>query len=45
MPHTPTRRKRGVDERLTMEVTFTDPQVATVGLTENGCQAGDVSNS
>ena len=52
--------QRGVDKRLTMEVTFTDPiaivniaccvssgwstlrKVATVGLTENGCQAGDV---
>lgn len=32
-----------VDERLTMAVTFTDPQVATVGLSEAGCQAEDVA--
>lgn len=34
--------QRRMDERLTMEVVFTDPQVATVGLTESGCQARDV---
>ena len=38
----PDAPQRHVDERLTMEVTFTDPQVSTVGLTENSCQANDV---
>ncbi len=38
----PESPQRQVDERLTLEVCFTDPQVATVGLTENGCQAEDV---
>lgn len=33
---------RQVDERLTMAVTFTDPQVATVGLSEADCQDDDV---
>jgi pyruvate/2-oxoglutarate dehydrogenase complex dihydrolipoamide dehydrogenase (E3) component len=33
---------RSVDERLAMSVTFTDPQVATIGLGERGCQEEDV---
>jgi pyruvate/2-oxoglutarate dehydrogenase complex dihydrolipoamide dehydrogenase (E3) component len=38
----PDEPQRNVDERLTVEVTFTDPQVATVGLTERRCQQQDV---
>jgi pyruvate/2-oxoglutarate dehydrogenase complex dihydrolipoamide dehydrogenase (E3) component len=38
----PDAPQQQVDERLTLEVSFTDPQVATVGLTESGCQAQDV---
>jgi pyruvate/2-oxoglutarate dehydrogenase complex dihydrolipoamide dehydrogenase (E3) component len=33
---------RRMDSRLDMEVTFTDPQVATLGLLEKECQAEDV---
>lgn len=31
-----------VDDRLSMSVTFTDPQVATIGLSETACQDEDV---
>ncbi len=31
-----------MDERLVAQVTFTDPQVASVGLCEKGCQEADV---
>jgi len=33
---------RRLDDRLTCEVIFTDPQVATVGLTEKACRKQDV---
>ena len=38
-PEGPARRTQ---ERLNLEVVFTDPQVATVGLSEKQCQAQDV---
>lgn len=38
-PQEPSRR---LDDRLTCEVIFTDPQVATVGLTEKACRKQDI---
>ncbi|MBM4132701.1 MAG: FAD-binding protein [Nitrospira sp.] len=38
----PLRPPRRLDDRLTCEVVFTDPQVATVGLTEKACQRRDI---
>lgn len=36
-------RPRHLDSRLLINVVFTDPQVATVGLTENEARAGGIS--
>ncbi len=38
----PQRPPRRLDDRLTCEVIFTDPQVATLGLTEKACRKQDV---
>ncbi len=38
----PEEETRQVDERLDAQVVFTDPQVASVGLSEKACQAEDI---
>ena len=38
----PDRPSRQYDDRLKAQVTFTDPQVASVGLSERECQAHDI---
>ncbi|MFQ5673286.1 MAG: dihydrolipoyl dehydrogenase family protein [Nitrospinales bacterium] len=38
----PDRPQQALDERLKTAVVFTDPQVASVGLSEKECQAGNI---
>lgn len=38
----PNKQARRMDDRLTTEVIFTDPQVATVGLGEKTCKAREI---